>query len=97
MLQDFYFPEAKASGLMYIHEADKEKVYKAFLSDSEAIMKQKRSVPYHGDQGVLNDLLDAQAWQTLMPGKVVSYKVHGDDGTADVVCFHGKPKPWDVE
>jgi hypothetical protein len=40
-------------------------------------------------------------WQELVPDQVFSYKAHIRDRavppSARVVCFHGKPRPWEVE
>jgi hypothetical protein len=39
-------------------------------------------------------------WPDVVPGQIVSYKVHCHGGQyppgARLVCFHGRPKPWDV-
>jgi len=53
----------------------------------------------HGDQGFLNSVLKPELWQKVLPGKVVSYKVDCQNAIPDeasVVCFHGKPRPWDI-
>lgn len=54
----------------------------------------------YGDQLFIhNEVGERRYWQDLLPGQVVSYKVHCEKGVpeeARVVCFHGKPKPWDV-
>jgi len=97
MLRDFYYPEARASGLMYIHENDKEKVYEDFVKNYNNIITSEQLPPYHGDQGFLNKTLKSEIWQDLLPGKVVSYKVHGITEEAKIICFHGKPKPWDIK
>lgn len=48
----------------------------------------------------------ATCWQHILPGQIVSYKPHGQDkrthldavpDDARVVCFHGKPKPHEVD
>lgn len=49
-----------------------------------------------GDQGFLMPLIGKRArWGA----NVRSYKVHCRNGVprgTDVVCFHGKPRPWDI-
>lgn len=53
-----------------------------------------------GDQGFIQDHGPTpRFWQDVMPGSVVSWKVdcrRGIPGTARVVCFHGRPRPWEV-
>jgi hypothetical protein len=55
-----------------------------------------QSEPNYGDQGFLMPLIGKSArWGC----NVVSYKVHCKRGIprgTDVICFHGKPRPWDV-
>lgn len=101
LLSDFYYPDALGSGLMYIHKSDKAKVYNAFIKQPEAIMARFKTPPMIGDQGFLNEVLNtAQMWQKVLPNQVVSYKVHCKMGVpkgASVVCFHGKPRPWDLD
>ena len=96
MLRDFYYPEARATGLMYIHENDKELVYNNFLENKNNYINSDLKPPHHGDQGFISKILKSEVWQDIMPGKVVSYKVHGNVNEADIICFHGKPRPWDV-
>lgn len=57
-----------------------------------------------GDGGLLDLLWREQAasWQALFPGQVISYKCHvlpnqkRVPAGARVVCFHGRPKPWEI-
>lgn len=100
LLSDFYYPDTLASGLMYIKQSDKARVYEAFMKNPKEVMEQYTKPPMIGDQGFLNSVLNtAQTWQKVLPGKVVSYKVHCRGGIpkgVSVVCFHGKPRPWDL-
>ena len=98
-LRDFYYPDMFASGLMYIRQEDKRAVWMAWLKHPASNMARHRRLPSLGDQGFLSTRLTADRWQDVLPGQIVSYKVHCKDGVppgAAVVCFHGKPKPWDV-
>ena len=96
LLRDFYYPTAKASGLMYIRSEDKAKVYDAFVKQADQVMAAKQRPPHHGDQGFISKMLPkAEVWQDLLPGLVKSYKADKDHDCA-VLCFHGDPKPWDV-
>lgn len=106
MLSDFYHPRW-ASGLMAWFPCAKNKplvgIYERFLEDPVTHSRQFR---VKGDQAFIQDCLkDSKLqpvfWQDRMPGKVISYKVHVRPTAvlpeeADVVCFHGKPRPWEL-
>lgn len=99
MLSDFYWPEHPASGLMYIAERDKAKVWQAWCRHPETHMRRRGGRGTLGDQGFLGRVLGAgvQRWQDVAPGQVASYKVHcrqGPPRDARVICFHGNPRPW---
>mgnify|MGYP001053218899 CR=1 FL=1 len=55
-----------------------------------------------GDQGFIHHHVGAwEAWQEILPGAVLSYKLHLEKRLAPPpgasgVCFHGKPKPRGV-
>lgn len=99
MLSDFYWPDKPASGLMYIAERDKSKVWAEWMRNPEEHMAWRGGRGTIGDQGFLGKVLpDVQRWQDVAPGAIVSYKVHCKQGVPDgtkAVCFHGKPRPWD--
>lgn len=99
MLSDFYWPEKPASGLMYIAQQDKAQVWGEWMRDPAGHMNAPVSRGVIGDQGYLGKILPGvQRWQDVAPGSVVSYKAHCKQGVPDsatVVCFHGKPRPWD--
>ena len=53
-----------------------------------------------GDQGYIYDQLNGEynSIQDAFPDRIHSYKFDGvDTGNppGDIVCFHGKPRPWD--
>lgn len=95
VLRDFYYPETMGSGLMYVAQADKERVWDAFMERPSLHM---RRCSIGGDQQFLQDHIGgAQKWQDV--AHVYSYKAHCQDGLptdAQVVCFHGRPRPWQV-
>lgn len=98
-LRDFYHPGLVGSGLMYIAEADKSAVWDVFTADPVGHMARCSKWPRWGDQGFLQEYMPAQRWQDVLPGAVVSYKAHCRRGVppgARVVCFHGKPRPWEA-
>lgn len=108
LLSDFYYPERPASGLMYLAESDRAKVWAAWIADPKAAM---HKCMRHGDQQFIGEILhDCDRFQEVLPGRVASYKVHVAKGLnkrsvgngsvpagTSVVCFHGRPRPWHVK
>jgi hypothetical protein len=104
VLRDFYRdgtrkPLGLQSSMMFLPEADRAGVWAKFRPELIAEYKRKGV----GDQAFLESLWSGKAklWQDLVPGQVVSYKVHcknnGVPEDARVVTYHGKPRPWDAE
>jgi len=101
LLGDFYRRPPKqekislASGLMMWTANEQASIYKNFARTPQKIMSHLR-----GDQDWIARQNPCVAlWERLVPGQVVSYKVHCSDGLpadARLVCFHGSPKPADV-
>lgn len=90
--------EGLQSCMMFLPEADRAEVWDAFARNPAQAMA---DCGHKGDQAFLERfyLQRAQRWQDVVPGQVVSYKVHCKNGVppdARVICAHGKPKPWDV-
>jgi hypothetical protein len=113
MLQDFYWPEHPASGLMAWHagDVDLSPIYHSFVSYARAAMTARPLRGGWGDQGVIakHAPVAPDFWQERFPGRVVSYKVHvriprhpRERGNgfvpedAAIVCYHGRPRPWDA-
>jgi hypothetical protein len=96
VLPDFYRPALMGSGFMYVTEQDRNCIWEAFIRSPAAHMQRCRTRTCWGDQGFLMPLIgDSPRWGA----NVVSWKVHCKGGippSADVVCFHGKPRPWEV-
>lgn len=100
VLTDFGWPSRMASGLMFVTERDRARVWERFIADPNGHMQACRRWPRWGDQGFLHDVIGgSQRWQSFVPGEVVSYKLavrgKGLPASARVVCFHGKPRPWE--
>jgi hypothetical protein len=96
-LKDFYHGIAKSagrvgSGLMSWPHGMYDHVWKRFISNPKAIIKQAHP---HGDQWwVERTVPDVRFWQDLFPNEVVSFKIHcrkGLDHHAKIVCYHGRP------
>lgn len=96
-LADFYRPSLLGSGLM-AWEGDYSALYRAFKPE---YMPSFSRFPNLGDQAWIGRRVGKyDRWQDKFPGMVVSYKAHrcdrGVPKGASIVCFHGKPKPWEV-
>jgi hypothetical protein len=103
LLRDFYrdgkkLKEGLGSGLMFLPEAARAAVWADFSANPALSM---RLYAGGGDQRLLEAhyLNKAARWQDVLPGQVVSWKVHCKSGVppgARIVCGHGKPRPWEV-
>jgi len=99
VLSDFNRLEKMASGMMFIPEHERAAIWDHWIKDPEHHMRVWRG---SGDQGFLSQFWEASAdrWQNILPDQIVSYKRHCKSGAPSkqtrVVCFHGKPKPRDV-
>jgi hypothetical protein len=93
VLRDFMQPDVIGSGLMYLTEATRAHIWAHWIKSPG------KHITRHiikGDQDyLLQHLKDAQRWQDI--AKVYSYKCHGTPADADIICWHGKPRPWDIE
>lgn len=97
VLTDFGDPNVIGSGLMYLTEATRARIWADWIKCPEAHMAAHTKWPA-GDQGfLLKHLRGALRWQNLI--RVYSWKIHckrGIPSDADVVCWHGRPRPWAV-
>lgn len=97
MLSDFTRPKEVASGVM-AWDGDYSYLYQTFASHPQ---KWQKMYPQRGDGLFIADHLreTPYRWQELVPRQIVSYKVHrrkGQGQDASVVCFHGNPRPHEV-
>lgn len=98
ILRDFYRPHGLGSGVM-AWCCDVSRIYERFAGMSEYWMKE---IGHRGDQGFVEAVVNFDGidrWQDVVPGQIVSYKVHCRDGIpvgARVVCLHGRPKFADM-
>lgn len=94
VLADFYKPALMGSGFMFIEEADRARVWRAWMRDPKGHMQRCRTRLRWGDQGFLQEHIGGAArWGD----EVRSFKVHCRDGVpagTKVVCWHGRPRPW---
>jgi hypothetical protein len=102
LLRDFYrdgkkLKEGLGGGLMYLPHKARHPVWDDFTANPTLSMR----LFSRGDQFLFEQhyLSTAARWQDVVPDQVISYKVHcvhGIPEEARVVCFHGKPRPWEV-
>lgn len=91
ILRDFYQQAGYGSAIMSIAPGIGSYLWERFTPE---IMQ-----CFAGDQDWIRRHSVCEIWQDLHHGKIVSYKVHCQDGLpadARVVCFHGEPRPHQV-
>lgn len=98
LLRDFYRPARLGSGMMLLPREARPAVWARWIKEPDYFITR-----FRGDQEFLSTCWDPAAvstWQDVLPGQVVSYKVHvrgkGLPAGARVVCFHGRPRHWDL-
>lgn len=99
IMRDVYRPGGLQSSIMFLPEAVRGEIWQAWQKSPGHWMERYRR---GGDQAFLERfwLRRAQRLQDWFPGWVVSYKadVAGREvpETARIICFHGRPRPWEV-
>lgn len=96
VLRDWVDPSFMNSSFLYVTAADRARVWEAFTADPRGHMARYTRWPTLGDQAFLQTVIgDAAKWGD----EIRSFKVHCRGGVperAKVVCYHGRPRPWDV-
>lgn len=101
MLENFNDPEMVGSGVMWFKPPAPQIVYEKFFVDPQRVIDHyvaSKSGSYMGDQAMIWDALDRKVDTLKMP-EIRSYKKHCRGGLPDgtsIVCFHGKPRPTEV-
>lgn len=100
LLRDFYRDGKKlkaglGGALIYLPEDARREVWDYWMEQPQLRM---REYP-RGDMFLFERFYmgKAQIWQDVVPGQVVSWKVHCAKGippNARVICMHGLPRPW---
>ena len=100
LMRDVYRPGGLQSAVMFLPESERGVIWPEWSRSPEQWRARYRR---GGDQAFLERfwLRRAKRLQDLAPGRVVSYKADVRDGrglpeSARVICFHGKPRPWEV-
>lgn len=97
ILRDFWRKNGYGSAVMSIAPGFGGEIYRRFIEEPDATMRR-----FHGDQEFIETVIKgADLWQDMFPGKIKSYKAdyleHAGPQGASVICFHGVPKPHNVE
>lgn len=99
---DWYYGGPSQSVLLY-NVGDFANLWESFAADPAKWMTEgdKMIAPNFGDQILVRNLPvpNMKYWQDVLPGHLVSYKVHCQTGipvNARLVKFHGNPKPHHV-
>jgi len=102
MLRDFLRPTRLASGVMYLPVQARRNVWELLHAGAgpELVMQSYHRI---GDQGFFEWCWfhEAARWQDILPEQIISYKVHvkpagGWTDDARLICYHGKPRPWET-
>ena len=105
IIQPFYRDTGFASGVLNIGPRAHLHIWERFKADPAAAIhfcQENADPPWNsGDQRWIElNIETADYWQSLLPGQLVSYKVHCQTGipkNARIICFHGKPDPHEVD
>ncbi len=97
--RDFYHGVPSQSILMFSPGSMRE-VWEKFNEDPNRWISEgsKMVAPYFHDQILMADM-DIPFWQDVLPGQVVSFKKHCEQGVpvgARIIKFHGNPKPHEI-
>ena len=97
-LRDFYRPDRLGSGVM-VWNGDHSDIWRDWKKEGKPKLA-------GGDQQWIDDMRPfCDRLQDKVPGKIVTYKPLGHDPStflkevpkgASIVCFHGQPKPHEV-
>lgn len=95
------YPGARLNSGLLAWDGARPDIYEPFAADPEKWIRKCVTGDCWGDQGFLQlHVKEWEAWQDLFPGQVGSYKntwnKQKPPSTARVVCFHGAPKPHEV-
>ena len=107
IIKPFYRDSGYASGVLNIGPSAHRHVWEQFSQNPQKAVnycaEHADPAPWNcGDQRWLElTVPQADYWQALLPGQLVSYKVHCHPINAlpqdsRIVCFHGKPDPHEV-
>jgi hypothetical protein len=101
-LEDFYRDGNLGSGVLAWRQGDYGHIYSEFVANPVRAMN---ACPYGDQEWIQNSVGEYDTFQSILPKSMVSFKKHctrtADDILvpvgASVICFHGTPKPHEVE
>jgi hypothetical protein len=100
IMRDVYRPGGLQSSIMFLPEHVRGHIWQEWSRSPEGWRARYRN---GGDQAFLERfwLRKAKRLQDMIPGAIVSFKADDVQGrgipeNARVICFHGKPRPWEV-
>lgn len=101
VLRDFNPNQRELGTGLMAWSGDMSALYRRFAADPEGHIAANSTPAWWGDQGFMERQPEPRVyWQDEAPGMVVSWKKHCPNGRipagARVICFHGKPRPWDT-
>ncbi len=101
-LRDFGRDSSMGSGVMQWGPGYRV-IYNKFMEAPDLHMQRCQSPQRWGDQGFIQDAIRPYAYQPLQdvwPGQIRSWKLEvqpfGMTSNTRIICFHGKPRPWDI-
>jgi len=101
VIRDFNTHQRNVQSGVMAWNGDMSYLYRQFRQDPEGHMARFVTPRWWGDQGFIEAHAGSwEYWQDVVPGAVVSYKKNCQDKVpekAKIVCFHGKPKPWEID
>lgn len=98
MLEDFYYSNRLASGVMWLPKQYRDIVWKEWIKNPQGIMEQ---CGHLGDQKFIGDMYQdcATTFQSFT-NEIISYKKHIlndlQTGVESIICYHGRPRPRDT-
>lgn len=102
MINDFYHPTHSQSGVMNINQASKKQIWKQWMRNASHYMNAYTRFPKLGDGALIANLYPSHMhFNSKYPGSIISYKkdflkTKTIPKTANLMCFFGKPRPWDI-
>ena len=106
--EDFYRKRKRCQSTLMLFKPTACKPIWDYYQRSSCVFDTAKVPPYKGDQGFIEKAIkNPDFFQDLWPGKFISYKQHccrnrnpdkfiGVPEETSVICFHGKPRPWET-
>lgn len=97
-IRNFMHPANGMASAVMAFNGDYSHIYRQFIADRpKRVMAEYRTSAKWGDQDYIKQHVTPEYWQDIRRGEVTSVKLHRRTAKERIVCFHGKPKPIDVD